>query len=113
MRRILKQIPASQVQEWTIECNPSTVTTEKAKLFREFGVNRISMGVQALDDDLLDAIGRIHSVKAAVESYEKLRAAGFGNINLDLIFGLPGQTVEHWRNTLRRAVELRPDHLST
>jgi oxygen-independent coproporphyrinogen-3 oxidase len=99
--------------EWTIECNPSTVSTEKAMLFRELGVNRISMGVQALDDDLLKTLGRVHSVKAAVSSYEKLRAAGFGNINLDLMFGLPGQTIEHWRATLERAVSLQPEHLST
>src|ERR1041385_1856659 len=65
MRRILERIPATHATEWTIECNPSTVSSEKAKLFREFGVNRISMGVQALDDELLDVIGRVHSVKAA------------------------------------------------
>jgi oxygen-independent coproporphyrinogen-3 oxidase len=117
MRRVLEAVggrgSCRAVSEWTIECNPSTVSTEKAKLFREFGVNRISMGVQALDDELLDIIGRIHSVKAAVESYEKLRAAGFGNINLDLIFGLPGQTMEHWRRTLQRVIELQPEHVST
>ena len=99
--------------EWTIECNPSTVSTEKANLFREFGVNRISMGVQSLDDDLLETLGRVHSVKAAVASYEKLRVAGFDNINLDLMFGLPGQTLEHWRNTLERAISLQPEHIST
>jgi oxygen-independent coproporphyrinogen-3 oxidase len=117
MRRILEAIggrgSCRAVSEWTIECNPSTVSSEKAKLFREFGVNRISMGVQALDDELLETIGRVHSVKAAVESYEKLRAAGFDNINLDLMFGLPGQTMEHWKKTLQRAIELQPEHLST
>jgi oxygen-independent coproporphyrinogen-3 oxidase len=113
MRRILEKIPGAHVSEWTIECNPSTVTTEKAKLYREFGVNRISMGVQALDDELLDVIGRVHSVEAAVKSYRQLRAAGFENINLDLIFGLPGQTMEHWRTTLQRAIELQPEHIST
>jgi oxygen-independent coproporphyrinogen III oxidase len=117
MRRILSSTQAlghsGTPSEWTIECNPSTVSSEKAKLFREFGVNRISMGVQALDDGLLETIGRVHSVKAAVESYEKLRAAGFDNINLDLMFGLPGQTMEHWRKTLQRAIELQPEHLST
>jgi oxygen-independent coproporphyrinogen-3 oxidase len=117
MRRILEAVgrvrPPGAPLEWTIECNPSTVSTEKANLFREFGVSRISMGVQALDDELLEIIGRIHSVKATVESYEKLRAAGFGNINLDLIFGLPGQTMEHWRRTLERVIELQPEHVST
>ncbi|HUI07329.1 MAG TPA: radical SAM family heme chaperone HemW [Verrucomicrobiae bacterium] len=117
MRRMLSSISPllqhSSPSEWTVECNPSTVSSEKAKLFREFGVNRISMGVQALDDDLLKRIGRIHTVSAAVASYEKLRRAGFGNVNLDLMFGLPGQTMEHWRTTLRRAIELQPEHIST
>jgi oxygen-independent coproporphyrinogen-3 oxidase len=117
MRRLLSLISPllqhAMASEWTIECNPSTVSTEKARLFREFGVNRISMGVQALDDDLLEKIGRIHTATAAIESYEKLRRAGFDNINLDLMFGLPGQTVDQWRATLRRAIDLQPEHIST
>jgi len=113
MRRILERIPAQQATEWTVECNPATVSTEKAKLFREFGVNRISMGVQALDDAMLEVLGRIHTEDSAVRSYEKLRAAGVENINLDLMFGLPGQTVENWQETLRRAIALQPEHLST
>jgi oxygen-independent coproporphyrinogen-3 oxidase len=110
LRRVLS---LKRVREWTIECNPATVSVSKANLFCEFGVNRISMGVQSLDDELLKTIGRVHSVKAAVDSYEKLRSAGFDNINLDLMFGLPGQTLEHWRTTLRRAMELQPEHIST
>ena len=117
MRLVLEaihdKVSLSQLGEWTIECNPSTVSTEKAKLFRACGVNRISMGVQALDDELLKTIGRVHSLKAAIESYERLRAAGFDNINLDLMFGLPGQTMDHWRSTLKKAIELQPEHLST
>jgi oxygen-independent coproporphyrinogen-3 oxidase len=117
MRRILEAVGgrggSRDVSEWTIECNPSTVSVEKATLFREFGVNRISMGVQALDDELLDKIGRVHSVTGAIKSYERLREAGFQNINLDLIFGLPGQTMEHWKKTLAKAIQLEPEHLST
>jgi oxygen-independent coproporphyrinogen III oxidase len=117
LRRVLEtiheKVDLRHLGEWTIECNPSTVSTEKAKLFRECGVNRISMGVQALDDELLKTIGRVHSLKAALESYAKLRAAAFENINLDLMFGLPGQTLDHWRNTLKRAIGLQPEHLST
>jgi oxygen-independent coproporphyrinogen III oxidase len=113
LEAIREKVSLAGLREWTIECNPSTVSAEKAKLFRECGVNRISMGVQALDDELLKTIGRVHSLKAALESYAKLRAAGFDNINLDLIFGLPGQTLDHWRNTLERAIELQPEHLST
>ncbi|MGD1018173.1 MAG: radical SAM family heme chaperone HemW [Verrucomicrobiia bacterium] len=117
MRRVLEglasKLPLGQVSEWTIECNPSTVSSEKARLFREFGVNRISMGVQALDDELLETIGRVHSVAGAINSYERLREAGFQNINLDLMFGLPGQTMEHWKRTLALAIQLEPEHLST
>jgi oxygen-independent coproporphyrinogen III oxidase len=117
MRRVLEaireKVSLEQLSEWTVECNPATVSTEKAKLFREFGVNRISMGVQALDDELLKTIGRVHSLRSAIESYERLRVAGFDNINLDLMFGLPGQTMDHWRNTLEKAIELQPEHLST
>jgi oxygen-independent coproporphyrinogen-3 oxidase len=111
--RIRDRVPLDQLQEWTIECNPSTVTSAKAQLFREHGVNRISMGVQSLDDDLLDKLGRVHSVSAALSSYQKLRDAGFDNINLDLIFGLPGQTMDHWRATLDKVLALQPEHLST
>jgi oxygen-independent coproporphyrinogen-3 oxidase len=110
--RVRDRIPLDDLQEWTIECNPSTVTTEKARLFREHGVNRISMGVQSLDDDLLDKLGRVHSVSAAESSYRKLRAAGFENVNLDLIFGLPGQTMDHWRTTLGRVMDWQPEHIS-
>jgi oxygen-independent coproporphyrinogen-3 oxidase len=117
MRRVLVSIRergfCRDVSEWTIECNPSTVSTDKAKLFREFGVNRISMGVQALDDELLEKIGRVHSVGGAIQSYERLRKAGFENINLDLMFGLPGQSMEHWKRTLAKAIELQPEHVST
>jgi oxygen-independent coproporphyrinogen-3 oxidase len=117
MRRVLEAVnkvcSAGRPSEWTIECNPSTVSSEKAKLFRQFGVNRISMGVQSLDDGLLEQLGRVHSVKSAIGSYEKLRAAGFDNINLDLMFGLPGQTMDHWRGTLEKAIKLQPEHIST
>jgi len=110
---VSSELPLDSVEEWTIECNPSTVSTEKAKLFREYGVNRISMGVQALDEEMLDIIGRVHSVEGAVKSYEKLRVAGFNNINLDLMFGLPGQTLDQWQTTLEQAIQLQPEHLST
>jgi oxygen-independent coproporphyrinogen III oxidase len=69
--------------------------------------------VQALDDAMLDVLGRVHSVAGAVASYRKLRAAGFDNINLDLIFGLPGQTMKHWQATLQKVIELQPEHIST
>jgi len=99
--------------EWTVEANPATVDAEKMRIMRDAGVNRISLGVQSFDDALLKTIGRVHSAKQAVETYELLRKSGFENINLDLMFGLPGQTMKHWCATLRRAIEFQPEHLST
>ena len=99
-------------EEWTVECNPATVSADKAKLLRSFGVNRISMGVQSLDENLLDRLGRIHSREMVFKSFETLRNAGFENINLDLMFAIPGQTMEIWRETLREATALGSEHLS-
>jgi len=79
--------------EWTVETNPATVTPEKARLLRALGVNRVSVGAQALDDALLERLGRVHTVAMVRETVETLRAAGFDNLNLDFIFAIPGQTV--------------------
>jgi oxygen-independent coproporphyrinogen-3 oxidase len=98
--------------EWTVECNPATLSLEKARLLRAGGVNRISMGVQSLDEALLDRLGRVHSRPMVFRSYETLRRAGFENVNLDLMFGIPGQTMDMWRRTLREAIQLQPEHLS-
>lgn len=102
-----------QPEEWTVECNPATLTTEKAQLLRGGGVNRISMGVQSLHEPLLDRLGRIHSRKMVFDSYALLRGAGFSNINLDLMFAIPGQTVDMWRETLREIIALQPEHISS
>src|SRR5437899_1596362 len=98
--------------EWTVECNPATVSIEKARLLREFGVNRISMGVQSLDEALLDRLGRVHSRDMVFRSFEILRIAGFDNVNLDLMFAIPGQTLDVWRRTLDEALALDSEHLS-
>src|SRR4051812_31042544 len=98
--------------EWTIESNPATVSLDKATLWRQFGVNRVSMGVQSLDEALLDRLGRIHSREMVFKSYDILRHAGFENINLDLMFAIPGQTMKIWQDTLGEAVALRSEHLS-
>jgi oxygen-independent coproporphyrinogen-3 oxidase len=100
-------------QEWTVECNPATVSADKAKLLRDFGVNRISMGVQSLNEALLDKLGRIHSREQVFKSFEILRQAGFDNLNLDLMFAIPGQTMEIWRDTLREIMALQSEHLSS
>ena len=98
--------------EWTIECNPATVSTDKASLFRHYGVNRISMGVQSLDADLLVRLGRIHSREMVFKSFDRLREAGFENINIDLMFAIPGQTMETWQSTMDEAIALGSEHLS-
>ena len=98
--------------EWTIECNPATVSTDKARLWLDHGVNRISMGVQSLDEALLDRLGRIHSRDMVFRSYDTLRAAGFKSINLDLMFAIPGQTMDIWRATLDETMRLGSEHLS-
>ena len=99
-------------KEWTIECNPATVSADKARLWRDFGVNRVSMGVQSLDEHLLDRLGRIHSRDMVFRSFEILRSSGFDNINVDLMFAIPGQTMEIWRRTLEEAVGLGSEQLS-
>ena len=99
-------------EEWTVECNPATVSADKARLLRGAGVNRISMGVQTLDAGLLERIGRIHSREQVFKSVDILRAAGIENLNLDLMFAIPTQTMEQWRASLREVTAMEPEHLS-
>lgn len=103
----------SRLVEWTVEANPGSVSPAKAKLLRASGVNRISMGVQSWDDDLLQVLGREHNAAQAELSFQILRAAGFGNVNIDLMFGVPGQTLSHWKKSLAKTISLQPEHIST
>lgn len=98
--------------EITCEANPGTVDQAKFALLRELGVNRLSMGVQSFRTDELAFLGRIHTVDDVYVAHETARRVGFDNINLDFIFGLPGQTEDAWQDTLARALALAPDHLS-
>ncbi|HPC05493.1 MAG TPA: radical SAM family heme chaperone HemW [Anaerolineaceae bacterium] len=98
--------------EISLEANPGTVNLEKLQGYQAAGINRISFGVQSFKDDELQFLERIHSSREAVDAFEMARAAGFTNINLDLIFGLPGQTVASWADSLEQAVKLDPEHLS-
>lgn len=99
--------------EITLEANPDSAGDKKAlKRLRRAGFNRISQGVQATDDETLRAIGRIHTWQQAQDAVSAARKAGFKNISLDLIYGLPGQTMEQWEKTLSDAVGLLPEHLS-
>jgi oxygen-independent coproporphyrinogen-3 oxidase len=108
----LERLGLLPVNEFTIECNPATVTLDKARLWLDYGVNRISLGVQSLDDNLLSRLGRIHDRKMALDTYNLFRKAGFNNINIDLIYGIPGQTMDLWIKTLNEAISLQTEHLS-
>lgn len=99
-------------EEWTVECNPATVSLEKARLLLSAGVNRISMGVQSFHEGMLERLGRIHTRETALRSFDLLRRAGVENINLDLMFAIPGQTMEDWKETLEEAKALGSEHLS-
>ncbi len=111
--RTLDRLDLLGAEEFTVECNPATVSADKAKLFRDAGINRISMGVQSLDEALLDRLGRIHTRDMVFKSFDILRQAGFDNLNLDLMFAIPGQTLEIWRATLAEALALGSEHLSS
>lgn len=102
----------SGVEEFTIEMNPATVTTRKAELLHSHGVNRVSMGVQSWDPDLLKVLGRVHDAEQVRKSFDILRGAGFKNLNLDLIYGIPGQAPMQWEDTLRQTIDLGPEHIS-
>jgi len=98
--------------EVSVEANPGTVDPEKLRVLKEYGVNRLSFGVQSFDNDLLVKLGRLHDREQVYRSWEVARAAGFTSINLDLMFGLPGQTVETLQQTLRALLDLGPEHVS-
>jgi oxygen-independent coproporphyrinogen-3 oxidase len=98
--------------EITVEANPGTVDSGGLYELRRAGVNRLSIGVQSLADRLLNTLGRIHSAMQAIESVRQARQAGFDNINIDLIYGIPGQTLAVWQETLKRATALEPEHIA-
>jgi len=98
--------------EITMEANPGTLDQEQLRGIRAAGINRLSMGAQSFDAELLQKLGRIHTPEEITQAVEFARAAGFTSINIDFMFGLPGQTLQHWRETLDSALALRPEHLS-
>jgi len=98
--------------EFTVEANPGTLSREKLLLLNGLGVNRLSLGLQACQDRLLKIMGRIHSAKEFEENFNTAKKTGFQNINVDVIFGLPGQTLEDFAQTLEYLVELSPQHIS-
>lgn len=112
LERLRELYPIAEDAEVTVEANPGTVDRDALQHLRAGGFNRLSLGVQALDDRLLRALGRIHTARQAVQSVCWAKEAGFGNISIDLIYGLPRQCVGDWQRTLQEAVALEPRHIS-
>lgn len=110
---ITRTIDLTQVTEYTVEVNPGDVTTEYLQSLRALGVNRLSMGVQSLDDRLLLLIGRRHNAQQAVEAVRMAKETGFDNISIDLIYALPTQTMDQWKTDIEKALELGVQHLSS
>ena len=108
-----ERLDLSALREWTVEANPGSVSIRKAAVLRNAGVNRISLGVQSWNDELLKLLGREHNAAQAEASFHLLREAGFTNLNIDLMFGLPGQTLAQWEETLRKTIALGSEHIST
>ena len=110
MRNAFKISPDAEI---SIEANPGTINKEKLKALRSLGINRISLGAQSFNDKHLKKLGRIHNAKEIFRSFDDARATGFSNINLDLIFALPNQTVSEWKEDIKQALALGLEHLST
>lgn len=116
MERLLsgmrERVNTSEVVEFTMEANPRNITASKAAMMRELGVTRVSLGVQAWDEATLKTLGRDHSPTEAEETWGVLCDAKFPSLNLDLMFSIPGQSLDVWRNTLEYTIASRPDHIS-
>lgn len=98
--------------EITIEVNPGTLLQNKLHIYRAAGINRLSIGLQSADNQELKDLGRIHTFEEFLKSYQCARMAGFTNVNVDLMSSIPGQTLESWKNTLRKVTMLKPEHIS-
>jgi len=112
LEALRRRVPAEDLADFTVEANPATVDDQKARLLAEAGVKRVSLGAQSFFPRELDTLERIHSPDDIAPSVETLRRNGILQVNLDLIFGIPGQTMDSWGESLRRAVELLPNHVA-
>lgn len=108
----INKLNKSEDIEYSMECNPGSLNEEKLKIMKEFGINRISMGLQAVQDDLLKSIGRIHDFNDFKNNFNLARKYGFNNINVDLIFALPNQSLDQWKETLETICKMKPEHIS-
>lgn len=109
---LAEMIDLASLDDVTMEANPATFDLRKAELFRELGVRRVSLGIQSFSSSVLQTLGREHNPAQAAEAVKILRAAGVPQVNIDLMFSIPGQTPEDWRSSVETAVSLRPDHVS-
>lgn len=109
---ICRSFSVAEDAEITIECNPGTLDREKLYAYRKAGCSRLSLGLQSADDTLLKTLGRIHTWETFLREYHEARGAGFDNISVDLMYGLPGQTLAVWEDTLEKVTALAPEHLS-
>ena len=112
MDEIKENFSIDEDAEISMECNPGTLTEDKLKFMRSIGVNRLSIGLQAVQENLLRYIGRIHNYEQFEKNYLEARKVGFKNINIDLMYNLPHQTFEDWKETLHKIVSLNPEHIS-
>lgn len=111
LQRLLSHFP--QASEMTMEANPGDITREKVRAWRELGINRLSIGIQSFQDELLQLIGRRHNAQQAIEAVAIAQEAGFDNISIDLIYALPSQTMEQWKNDIATALQLGVQHISS
>ena len=112
IKKIIQNTSIDSICEFTVEANPESITGQWLDGILEAGANRISIGVQSLDDGILRNLGRLHNTKQAVSAVESSRKAGFTGISVDLMFGVPGQTMSLWKRTLEGILELQPEHIS-
>lgn len=112
-KRLLESLLKYKPQEFTVEANPGTLNMDKLGLMKQYGVNRLSIGLQAWQNRLLKKLGRIHTIDDFLESYNNARKCGYNNINIDIMFGLPGQNMVDWKETLENVLKLKPEHISS
>lgn len=112
LRACFLKFPIDEMAEITVEANPGTIDLGKCKLLFQAGANRLSLGVQSFDDEMLRKLGRIHTKEDSLAAYHSAREAGFKNINIDIMFGLPGQSKIGFKETLTEVIQLKPEHIS-
>ena len=112
MEAVFQSFDVAPEAEITIEVNPGTLLAGKLSVYRNCGINRLSIGLQSANNEELRCLGRIHSFEDFLKSFQSARMAGFTNVSVDLMSGIPGQTMDSWKNTLKKVTMLKPEHIS-